>query len=74
MCEILFLHKSLFPNQLEIISHVVVKQEVEAIHGSSESCETCRQTTDMLNLKISEALSETTKTGSLFRNHFQKHY
>ena len=29
-----FLHKSIFSNQLEILSHVVVKQEVEALHRS----------------------------------------
>ena len=35
MCKyILFLHKYLFINQLEIVSHVVVKQEVEALHRS----------------------------------------
>ena len=31
----LFLHKSLFINQSEISSHVVVKHEVEALHRSS---------------------------------------
>ena len=30
----LFLHKSLYINQLEILYHVVVKQEVETLHRS----------------------------------------
>ena len=32
--KISILHKSLSINQLEILSHVVVKQEVEALHRS----------------------------------------
>ena len=34
MYKILFLHKSVFINQLENLTHVVVKQEVEALHNS----------------------------------------
>ena len=33
--KIVFLHKSLFINQLENLSHVVEKQEVEALHRSN---------------------------------------
>ena len=32
--KILFLHKSLFSNQLEILSHVVIKQEVKILQRS----------------------------------------
>ena len=32
MLKILCLHKSLFIDQLEILSHVVLKQEVEVLH------------------------------------------
>ena len=34
ICKILFLHNILFVNQLEMLSHIVVKQEVEELHMS----------------------------------------